>query len=260
MKKKTSVSYVGALRSYCRSPGPREKVPSRGDGSVGGGALAGSANAGTTQFYDGDGIAPWIRRRVSGIPATCIGRATRREVRIRCGIVFRANTAAFNGGGSIQINGDVTAAGLDFRGGNYSITQLGGILTLDSFDINNPPTLNVDTGFYVELPHSAVGGSGFTKTGGGTVYFSRRLTDGGPVNINQGTVAFSLSAADFQTAHAMTIGANGTFDMGVINDGFGSLAGSGTVKTTPILVGGDFRGVAVDGRRRQQLTRRFRER
>jgi autotransporter-associated beta strand protein len=204
--------------------------------------FASAAGAGTNQYFDGDGIAPvntagglWNNTDLhwSSDPA-----GSNYSFWDSSG----GNIAVFNGGGSIQTNGDVIASGVDFRGGNYSIVQLGGSLTLDTFDVSNPPTINVETGYSVQFPHSAFGNNGFTKIGGGTVYFERQLTSSGPVNINEGTVAFSLSAADFLTGHAMTIGPNGTFDMGVINDGFGSLAGSGTVKTTPILVGGAFGG------------------
>jgi autotransporter-associated beta strand protein len=203
--------------------------------------FASAAGAGTNQYFDGDGIAPI--NTASGLWNLTDPHWSTDPAGSNYTVWDNSgNVAVFNGGGLIQTNGDVIASGLDFRGGDYSIVQLGGSLTLDTFDFANPPTIKVDAGHSVQFPHSAFGTSGFTKTGGGTVYFERQLTSGGMVNINEGTVAFSLSAADFLTGHAMKIGANGTFNMGVVNDGFGSLAGSGTVQTTPILVGGAFGG------------------
>jgi autotransporter-associated beta strand protein len=198
-------------------------------------AMAGGASA-AERFFDGDGVAP------VNVGSGPWDASSPKWATTDAGTLYgpwdsgASDTAVFNGGGAVSILGSVFAGGLDFRGGSYGLSNLGGSLTLDNAAA--APVINVGAGSAAHFFQDTAGSTGFTKTGLGTVYMYQDITAAGPVTISQGTVRFAQSDADFKNAHAMTIEAGGTWDMGVVNDGVGSLAGAGTVKFAPIPNGG----------------------
>ena len=139
------------------------------------------------------------------------------------------DAAVFNGpGGDINLPTGINATGMSFSGGNYLLAfTTGGALTLNDA---TAPILDVASGLVVNCNLAIAGSNGITKNGAGQFNFVGSLITSGPVTVNQGTLLYSHPSADLTNASAVTINAAGTLDLGKINDEFGSLSGSGSMK------------------------------
>ncbi|HEY7116198.1 MAG TPA: autotransporter-associated beta strand repeat-containing protein, partial [Tepidisphaeraceae bacterium] len=149
---------------------------------------------------------------------------------------FDANAHFTGAGGLVLVNDTIATEGIFVSGADTAFFNSGtGTLLLG---LNGPGTVNVDAGHSVTFNTSVTGSAGLTKTGAGTLSFTKVLIGGGDVNINEGTLRYAASAADVLTSR-INIASGAVLDMSIINDTFGSLSGvaGSTVKLGTLPLG-----------------------
>ncbi|WP_442481890.1 beta strand repeat-containing protein [Aeoliella sp. SH292] len=167
----------------------------------------------------------------------------------------------FDNANKYTIAGATTAQRLAFNTyeGNASIDVLQG-----SHDITARVTFTQETDLNIAAGSSlllagagsstgVLNNGGVNILGGGTLLIRQDWGGFGDTNIVNGTLKFDISAAGLATNTNVNIGANGVFDMNLINDTFGYLNGSGPIinggnvtlngnNTTPAVWNGNYSG------------------
>src|SRR5687768_7798591 len=132
------------------------------------------------------------------------------------------SSAFFGGsGGLVDVTGAVSPVAFDLSA-NYAF--LGNNLFIGG----QPTTFNTAADTTSLIIGNVGGGLGLTKTGAGSLGFTGLMAPGA-INVNEGTLFYASALSDLATANPVTVAAGATLRLGVINDGFGSLAGAGSV-------------------------------
>lgn len=130
-------------------------------------------------------------------------------------------TAVFAAGsGTVTLDDDIDALGLDFRTGGYEISGHGSINTSQVSVVNAGDTAVLD----VEI----TGTGGLTKFGQGTLVLNKENTHTGPTSVAQGVVRVGVDNA-IHDESAVNVARFTTFDLDGHSDTVAGIGGLGTI-------------------------------
>lgn len=133
-----------------------------------------------------------------------------------------ANTAVFDSpGGVVTVAHDVSALGLDFRTGGYTLNGPGKI-TVDEVSV-----IGVDN--TVTINAVLAGSEGLSKFGTGVLVLGAEAEYSGATSIIQGTLRLGTAGA-LPDASLLTLGSFGTFEMNGLDETVAGINGLGTIQ------------------------------
>ncbi len=155
-------------------------------------------------------------------------------------------TIGTDGDGILNLNGTVAQinGGVVIQGPGDELNLTASSLTTTSLDNSNGGTFNFTGGSVVintgQITTGAgtfgntttvSGTGGITKIGAGTLILNGDNVHSGPTNINEGTIQIGAPSGvdSFSNATTVTIASGATLDMNGSDEGFGGLAGAGSV-------------------------------
>ena len=188
--------------------------------------LASRSALAADQHFDSDGIGPV--QAGPGVWDTTTPRWSDDTAGTTFGPFLIGSNAIFNGpGGGVMIDGALAPGGIKLSAGNWSFFR-NPVNTGASLDTSGAPFVwDIAPGGKAGILNT-IGGSGEVKIiGGGTVDIYAGFAGGANfVTVEHGTLRFASGAGDVGANTSVILGSQGVLDMSIINDAFGSLAGS----------------------------------